>query len=177
MNVYIRVHVCIRSMDKQTHVLWHPINIDMSNSIMYFPWVYLPTKLSEMLNFDNLSIMLQNIVYGTCDSTTVRYTPVHYWLVLDTNINGILEKLIPEIQPRMSTSPANRSGKIEVPLLWKLAPSVFTFFKVFYFLAKITSNLLYCLYFHVTLLASHIQVYKAKLMVGVPSLTHIPIDI
>ena len=39
MNVYIRVHVCIRSKDKQTHVLWHPINIDMSNSIMHFPCV------------------------------------------------------------------------------------------------------------------------------------------
>ena len=41
-------------------------------------------------------------------------------------------------------------------LLWNLAPSIFIFCKVLYFLAKIQSNLLYCLYFRVTLLASHI---------------------
>ena len=40
--------------------------------------------------------------------------------------------------------------KNEVPLLWNLAPSIFTFCKVLYFLAKIQSYLLYCLYFHVT---------------------------
>ena len=40
--------------------------------------------------------------------------------------------------------------KNEVPLLWNLAPSIFTFCKVLYFLAKITSYLLYCLYFDVT---------------------------
>ena len=34
---------------------------------------YLATKLSETLNFDYLSIMLQNIVYGPCDSLVFRY--------------------------------------------------------------------------------------------------------
>ena len=37
-----------------------------------------------------------------------------------------------------------------VPLLLNLAPGIFIFWKVFYFLAKITWYRLYCLYFHVT---------------------------
>ena len=40
--------------------------------------------------------------------------------------------------------------KNEVALLWNLVPSIFTFCKVLYFLAKITCYLRYCLYFHVT---------------------------
>ena len=44
----------------------------------------------------------------------------------------------------------NSCLKNEVPLLWNLAPNIFTFCKVLYFLAKIQRNLLYCLYFYVT---------------------------
>ena len=67
-----------------------------------------------------------------------------------------------------------------MPLLWNLALSILTFCKVFvfsrenYMLSPVLSVL------RVTKMSSHIHstliIYKKKLMVGVISLTHIPID-
>ena len=60
-----------------------------------------------------------------------------------------------------------------MPLLLDLAPGIFIFWKVLYFLAKITCYISCIAHtFHINVI-----LYTKKLMVGVPSLIPIPVDI